>query len=63
MRLNDKQKEGLARWLDTLSAASVIAFVAGTFRDNPLPYEQLGLLLYCAVALLFFALGIRKDIS
>jgi hypothetical protein len=33
MRLNGKQKEGLARWLDTLSAAALVAFVAGTFRD------------------------------
>jgi len=63
MRLNDKQKEGLARWMDTLSAAALVAFVAGTFRDQPLPYWQLGLLLYCSGVLLFVAVGLRRDIS
>ena len=61
MRLNGKQKEGLARWLDTLSAAALVAFVARTFRDRPLPYWELGLLLYCSGVLLFFALGLRRD--
>jgi hypothetical protein len=61
MQLNDKQKEGLARWMDNLSAAALVAFVAGTFRDQVLPHWQLGLLLYCSGLLLFFAVGLRRD--
>ena len=62
MALNEKQKEGLARYLDTLSAAAVVGAVVGTFSEHQLPYVQVALLWYIAAALLALAVGTRKDL-
>jgi len=62
MALNEKQREGLGRYLDTLSAAAVVGGVVGTFGEHGLPYVQIVFLWYIGAALFTLALGLRKGV-
>jgi len=60
---NKEQKEGLAKFLDSLSAASVIGGVIGSTGHNTISIAETTMLFLVAIIMLLLSLYLRANIK
>lgn len=60
MKFNDRQKEGVARFFDTLSASSTIGAVVGLTGHSVTSPIEMALLITNTIVLLVFSILLRK---
>ena len=61
MKFSKEQKEGLARFLDTISASSFIGAVVGSTGHSPLSNLEIGVLYLVCPILLAMSFFLRKQ--
>ena len=62
MKFNDKQAEGLARFMDTVAASAFIGFVIGATGHSLINIVEIGLLLLACLMLLGIGAFLRREI-
>lgn len=63
MRFNKEQREGVARVLDNLATACMVAVVVGGLVDHKIGWETILLLVGMFAVLVFTAIQLRKGDS
>lgn len=63
IKFNKEQKEGLAKFLDSLSAAAVIGGIVGIAKQPSIPTIQIVALFIVAAVMLFLSLFLRDHIE
>lgn len=63
IKFNKEQKEGLAKFLDSLSAAAVIGGIVGIAKQPSIPLLQIIALFIVAAVMLFLSLFLRNHIE
>lgn len=61
VKINDNQREGLAKVADNLATAAMVAIFAGGVVDNKIGWKPLFLLLFVFFMLLYAAFSLRRE--
>ncbi len=61
MRFSKEQKEGLARFIDTIAASAFIGAVVGSTGHSPLSHLEIGVLFVVCPILLVMSFFLRKQ--